>query len=262
MGLAADLRRLAAAREVLVALVEREFRLRYRQTLIGVLWALLQPLAMMLLAVLIFGRVARLPAGGLPPALFYYSGVLIWTFFAGSLSFGMTSLVNNSSLVTKIYFPREILPVASVLVTLVDLLVAGALLAVLMPFFGIWPRAQALWVVPVLAAVLAFTAGLTMLFAALTVFFRDFRFAVPLLLWLWFFASPVVYPAEMVPAGWRWLYFANPLAGAIDAFRSALLLGRAPGWGPLLSCGGIGLAVLLLSYVLFKRVEGRFADVI
>jgi lipopolysaccharide transport system permease protein len=262
MGLVGHIRDLHAARSVLFALVAREFRLRYRQTVIGILWAILQPLSMMLIAVLVFGRFARLPSSGIAYPLFYYSGFLLWNFFAVSVSFGMMSLVNNASLVTKVYFPREILPVSSVLVSLLDLIVAGALLLILMVFYGVYPGVQALWAVPILLSLACFTLGLSILVAALTVFFRDFRFAVPLVLWLWFFASPVVYPADVIPDSWRWLLLANPVAGSISSLRRALLLGQAPETAPMLSCAAIGLGVLVASYLLFKRMEGRFADVV
>jgi lipopolysaccharide transport system permease protein len=185
-----------------------------------------------------------------------------WTFFATSLAFAIPSLVNNLNLVGKIYFPREILPLANIGAALVDFAMAGLVFAGLMLIYQIPLTLNVLWVIPLLFIQIILTIGVTLIGAALIVFFRDVRFVVPLLTQIWMYASPVIYPATLVPAQWQTLYFLNPMAGIIAGYRSALVLGETPNLPALLLATLVSVVLLLIGYATFKRSEPLFADLI
>jgi lipopolysaccharide transport system permease protein len=257
-----DLRALYRARDLMLTWTLREFRVRYSQSLLGATWAVLQPLAVMSIMSIVFSMFLKVPTGGAPYPLFSYLGVLPWTFFANAMGFAVTSLVSNMSLVGRIYFPREILPIASIMVGLADFLVAALLLAPLLAYYGISPGPAVLWLPLVLAVQVMFMIALSLLTSAVTVFFRDVRFLVPLVLQVWMYASPVIYPADQVPEALAPLYFLNPLAAIVDAYRRAVLFDAAPRALPFLWASASALALLVISYAVFKRAERRFADVI
>lgn len=256
------LREFIAARDLLFTWTQREFRVRYSQSLLGAAWAVLQPLALMVIFSLVFGLVLRVPTEGVPYPVFSYVGSLAWTFFASSLTFAIPSLVNNMSLVSKIYFPKEILPLASILVCLVDFMIAAVLLIPLMLISGVslsWMIA----VLPILVLIqIMLVYGLSLIGAAVNVFFRDMRFVVPLALQIWLYASPVIYPVSAVPEALRALYFLNPMAVLIDSYRRILLFGQLPDWGWLGLSAAISTAIFAIGYRFFKRAEVVFADVI
>jgi ABC-type polysaccharide/polyol phosphate export permease len=260
--LASGLRELMRARDLLATWTRREFRVRYSQSLLGATWALLQPLAVMLIMTVVFSVFLRVPTGGAPYVLFSYVGVLAWTFFANSIGFAVTSLVNNMSLVGRIYFPREILPVGSILVGLADFLVAGLLLAPMLLWYGVSVGSSLLWLPLVLVVQIVLMAALSLAASAVTVFFRDVRFLVPLALQVWMYATPVIYPVEQVPEWLMPVYFVNPMAALVDAYRRALLFDAAPRAWPFLWAAASSFALLIVSYAAFKRAERRFADVI
>jgi ABC-type polysaccharide/polyol phosphate export permease len=256
-----DARELWRERELAVVLALKDLRIRYKQTFFGVAWALLQPLLAVLVFSVVFGRLAGLPADGIPYPVFVYAGLVAWLYFAAAVSAAAQSLVDNRDLVTKVYFPRLLAPLAAVCPPLVDLLVNLLVVAVFLAAYTVAPG-PALLVLPawILAAlVLALAAGLGL--AALNVKYRDVRHALPFLLQVWLFASPVVYAASLVEGGWRYLYAANPMVTVIGGFRWSLAGGPAPGLEALVSLL-VGAVLLLAGFVYFRRVERHFADLI
>ena len=240
----------------------REIRVRYKQSLLGVGWAIIQPLVLTVVFTLVFSRIMQVNTGGVPYPIFAYAALVPWTFFATSLSFGIPSLVNNLNLVSKIYFPREILPLANIGAALLDFAMAGLVFAGMMLVYQIPVTLYILWVIPLLIIQTILTAGVVLLGSAAIVFFRDVRFVVPLLIQVWMYASPVIYPTDLVPPAYLSLYFLNPMAGIIDGYRRVLVLGQAPNIPALLAATLISLALLFLGYFVFKRSEPLFADLI
>jgi lipopolysaccharide transport system permease protein len=240
----------------------REVQVRYKQSLLGVAWAVLQPLALTVIFTLVFSRLIEIDTGGIPYPLFSYVALAPWTFFTTSLNFGIGSLVNNMNLVTKIYFPREILPLASIGAAFVDFLVSVLILAGMLLLYGITPGATVLWIVPLLLIQFALTVAVVLLGSAFLVFFRDVRFVVPLLIQVWMYATPIIYPLASVPPRFRPWYFINPMAGIIDGYRRVLLTGQAPLQEGLLTGIITTLVLLGCGYIFFKRSEHVFADLI
>ena len=249
-------------RDLLWLWTAREIRVRYKQSLLGVAWAIVQPLTLTVVFTLVFSQVVRIDTGGIPYPLFAFSALVPWTFFATSLSFGISSLVNNLNLVTKIYFPREVLPLASVGAALLDFAVAFFIFGGMLAVYRIWPGPLALWVVALLLIQTILTIGIVLTGSALIVFFRDVRFLVPLLTQLWMYATPIIYPVDLVPERLRPYYFINPMAGIIDSYRRVLVIGQAPRMPALLTAAAVSCLVCLIGYVLFKRLEPLFADLI
>lgn len=246
-------------RELLLTFVIRELRLRFAQTWVGAAWVLLKPVSTMLLLWAVFGVVAALPTDGVPAALFFFSGLVPWFFFSGAVSDSQESLVGNAELLRKVYFPRPLLPIATVVARLVDLAIMLAFLAALLLYHRVdrMPDVVALLLLTTVTALLATAVGLGV--AAVNVRYRDTQHVVPVAMQLLMFASPVVYSSQMVPSSWRTLYMLNPLAGLIDGFRAAVL-GRPLPAGPLASAIAITLVLLIVSLLMFRRMETRFAD--
>jgi lipopolysaccharide transport system permease protein len=250
-----------AYRELLYFLTWRDIKVRYKQTLMGAAWVIVQPLLTMLIFTLVFTRFVRLEDGGIPYPLFAYSGLLLWTFFSVSITSGTTSLITNTSLITKVFFPRAFIPAAAVGAGLVDFCVGALMLVGLAAYYRVqltWGLLLAPFFV-MLAAMLALACGL--LTSSLTVKYRDLRHTLPFLLQLWMFASPVIYPAEAVPERWRWLLALNPLTGVLEGFRSALA-GTPFEWGHVLVPVVAAPALLALAFYVFRRLEDTFADLI
>lgn len=268
-GLAAlRLRELWAYRELLYFLVWRDVKVRYKQTALGAAWAILQPLMTAVVFTIFFGRLAGIASDGLPYPLFSYAGLLVWTFFAQGLSQSSNSVVGSAQLITKVYFPRLVIPIAAVLSGLVDLAVALPVLAAMLWYYGIWPGAAVL-AVP-LFALLALVAatGVGLWLSALNVEYRDVRYVVPFLVQLWLFVTPVIYPASVLAPRLQrlglpaWSWGINPMAGVVEGFRWAML--DAPtSPGPLIAASAVTGFVLLFSGAwYFRRVERSFADVV
>ncbi len=256
-----NLRELWAYRELLFFLAWRDISIRYKQTFLGAAWAIIQPLFAMLLFTLLFGKLARMPSDNLPYPLFAYAGLLPWTFFANAVTNSGNSLIGSSSLITKVYFPRLYIPASAVLAGLLDLVI-GSLLLIPMLFYyqvAITWRILLLPLFAVLATLLAQGAGMCL--AALNVKYRDVRYALPFLIQLWLFASPVIYPVSIVPEHWRWVLALNPMTGVIEGFR-ACLFGRNFDPALILPSVLVTLALLVFSFVVFRRVEDSFADVV
>ena len=213
------LREVWAYRELLYFFVWRDVKIRYKQTAIGVLWVVLQPVLTMLVFTLFFGRLAKLPSDGLPYPVFYFAALVPWTYFASALQMTTNVVVDNQRLITKVYFPRLILPISSALSGLVDFSIGFVVLAIFTVAYGLRPTLAALWL-PALLTLAVFTAlGVGLWLSALNALYRDVRYVIPFVIQFWMFASPVAYPSTLVPARWRWLYGLNPMAGVIDGFR-------------------------------------------
>jgi lipopolysaccharide transport system permease protein len=249
-------------RDLLWLWTGREVRVRYKQSALGASWAVIQPLALTVVFTLVFSRLMQVDTGDVPYPIFAYAALVPWTFFATSLAFAIPSLVNNLNLVGKIYFPREILPLASIGAALLDFVIAGLVFAGLMFLYRVPLTLNVLWVIPLLIVQIVLTVGVTLIGAALIVFFRDVRFIIPLLTQIWMYATPVIYPATLVPAQWQTLYFLNPMAGIIAGYRSALVLGETPNLPALLLATIISIVLLFIGYATFKRTEPLFADLI
>lgn len=239
----------------------REIRVRYKQSVLGGIWAILQPFSTMLIFSLIFGVIIKVPTNGIPYPVFFYSALLPWTFFSSSITTAVPSLISNLNLVTKIYFPREILPIASIVAAFIDFLIAALLYIVLLIIYHVPVKISILWIPILLIMQTLLTLGISFLGASLIVAYRDIRFVIPLALQLWMYLSPVVYPLSSVPDRFRFLYMLNPMAGIIDSYRS-LLLGGTVHWEYLMFETAIILLVFIFGYFYFKRKEAFFADII
>lgn len=250
-----------AHRDLFLLLVWREIKVRYTQTALGVAWAILQPLLTMVLFTLLFGKLAHVPSDGAPYDLFSYAGLLPWNFFNTAVGSSSASLVGNANLITKVYFPRLVIPGAAVGAALFDFAIASTLLLPMMLLYRVGFSSRLL-MLPVLTILLAIVAlGTGMWTAALNVKYRDVRYALPFALQVWMFVTPIIYPISFVPARWRWLLRFNPLSGIIEGFRAAIL-GRPFGWNNLGLSAGMAAGLLLYSAYAFRRMEREFADLI
>lgn len=259
---APDLGELWAYRELLYFLVWREVKLRYKQTALGVAWAVIQPVLTMIVFSVVFGRLAHLPSDGMPYPVFTYAALLPWQLFSYALTESSNSIVTNQRMITKVYFPRLVLPLASVCVGVVDFLVAFVVLLGMMVYYRIAPT-EAAWTLPfwvLLAVVTALAVGLWL--SALNVRYRDIKYTVPFIANVWLFATPVAYSLTIVPPAWRRLYALNPMVGVVQAFRWALLgQTRSPGSAVMISVVAV-MALLAGGLVYFRRMEQTFADVV
>jgi lipopolysaccharide transport system permease protein len=249
-------------RELLVVWTFREVRVRYKQSILGGLWAILQPLALMFVFTLVFSFMARLPTDGFPYPIFSYSSLLPWTFFATSLSFGIPSLINNINLVTRTYFPREILPISAIASSFIDYLIASSVFILLIIYYRIPLSWTFFWLPIILFIQIILMIGITLLGSAIIVFYRDVRFIIPLGLQLWLFITPVIYPVSMVPERFLPLYMLNPMAGIIESFRLVILYGQNPVWLHLGISTVISTGVFVFGFTVFKKLEVYFADLI
>ncbi len=257
-----SLRELWRHREVTRSLTERGLRARYKQTIFGVTWALITPLTLMVVFTVFFKRVADIDTEGVPYPLYAYVGLLPWTLFSSAVNGSSSTIVSNTSLLNKVYCPREVFPLSSVLVAVVDALCASTALVVLFVITGVAPAATSYWVVPLLAVLLTFGIGVALIVSAVTVYLRDIRYGLPIILQLGLFATPIAYRFEDIPERWRGLYSAaNPLGPVIDGLRRSILYGEAPRLGLLGIAAASSVVVLCVGYAVFKRLEPGFADV-
>ncbi len=260
--IAVDFTELWRYRELLGFLAWRDISVRYKQTVLGAAWAIIQPLFSMIVFTLFFGRLAKIPSDGLPYPVFSYAALLPWTYFATAMSSSSNSLVGSQNLLTKVYFPRLTIPFASVLPALVDFVIAFVVLLGMMVWYGIVPTLNIVWLPAFLLLALLTALGVGLWLSALNAMYRDVRYVVPFLVQFWMFASPVTYPASMVPEQWRSLYGLNPMVGVIEGFRWSLLgHGQAPGLMMLVSTA-MSLVLLVSGLYYFKRMERSFADII
>lgn len=250
-----------AHRDLFYFLIWRDVKVRYKQTLLGVAWAILQPLLTMLVFTVLFGNLAHVPSDGKPYPIFVYAGLLPWNFFANALDNSSNSLVGNASLITKVYFPRLVIPVAAVGAALVDFGIATAILFIMTAYYGVGLSFRLLMLIPLTFLLALFASAVGMRLSALNVKYRDIRYALPFLINIWMYATPVIYPVSFVPARWRWMLMLNPLGGIIQGFRSAIF-GDPFRWNELLGSATIALTALSYSVYSFRQMEKEFADII
>ncbi len=258
-----DLREMVAElvqyRELLASLTRRDLLLRYKQTIMGFGWSILMPVTYMVIFSLIFTRVVKLDTS-VPYPIYAYTGLLPWNFFASSLRFAVVSLTSNSTLVTKVYFPREILPFSVILVSLVDFAVGAIVLAGLMAWYGVGVHASLLLLPVVVLVQVLFTAGVTLLLAMGNLFYRDVKYLIEIVITLWMFATSVVYPVQRIGGRLGPLLALNPMTPIIDAYRAVVLHGEPPAAGPFLGAAAFSVALLAASWLAFHRAEFRFAE--
>lgn len=257
-----NLRDLWQYRELLYFLVWRDIKVRYKQTVLGAAWAILQPVMTMAVFTVFFGRLGGMSKlADVPYPLFVFSALLPWTFFAQAVTHGGESLIAESRLITKVYFPRLIVPCAAVGGLLLDFALAFVIMVGMLSWWGVAPTVQVLLLPILFVAMIGAAIGVASFLSALTVAYRDFRYVVPFTVQLWMFASPVAYPLDIVPAAWQPLYALNPMAGIISGYRSALL-GQSVAWIPLCVSLVATCVILLGGAAYFRRVERRFADIV
>jgi lipopolysaccharide transport system permease protein len=260
--LAGGLKELWHYRELLYFLIWRDVKVRYKQTAIGAAWAIIQPLMTMVIFTIVFGKFANMPSDGLPYPIFSFAALLPWTYFSKALNQSVSSVVADANLITKVYFPRLLLPLSAVVGGLIDFAIAFVFLLAMMAWYGLAPQWGVL-LLPFFVLLTMLTAlSVSVWLSVINVRYRDVGQAIPFLVQIWLFASPVAYPASVVPENWRFLYNLNPLAGIIEGFRWALLGSQNPPIVSLLLTTAVVLALLYGGIVFFKRMEKTFADVV
>jgi lipopolysaccharide transport system permease protein len=260
--MSAHLMELVGARELLFSWTRRDFKVRYSQSVLGAAWAILQPFSLMIIFSAVFSVFLKVPTDGIPYPIFAYTALLPWTFFANSLSFSIPSLVSNMNLVSKIYFPREILPLSSIMVCFVDFMIASSIFVLMLLFYRV-PVGPAILLVPLALIIqMILTFGISLLASAINVFYRDVRFVVPLALQIWMYVSPIIYPVNLVPERFRPFYFLNPMAVLIDTYRRVTLFNQMPDWPYLGLAALLSVLLMVVAYRYFKRAEREFADLI
>lgn len=256
---ALDLRGLWAYRELLYFLIWRDVKVRYKQTLLGAAWAIIQPLVLMIIFTYFFGRLVHVETEGIPHAIFFYTGLTLWSYFSNAVISGASSLIGNTNLITKVYFPRLIIPSAAVGAGLFDFAIASVLLVGLLIYYRFAMTWGLLMLVPLIVLTTLFALAMSIWLAALNVKYRDVRYALPFLMQVWMFVSPIIYPSSLVPDEWRWMMRLNPITGITEGFRAALF-GKAFDW-PALGYASLATLVLLVyAAYSFKRMERHFAE--
>jgi len=256
-----NFRELVHYRELLYFLTWRDIKVRYKQTVLGAAWAILQPLMSMIVFTIFFGKLGKIPSDGIPYPIFVYAGLLPWTFFASSVSGAGTSLVGSAHLISKVYFPRIFVPTSKVMAALVDFAIAFILLLIMMAYYRIGLTWNILLMPLIVLLSVTFAMGVGTLLAALNVKYRDFQYVIPFMVQLWMFASPVIYPSSMVPQKWQWLLYLNPMSGIIDGYRS-VFLGSELNWSAMAASAACTLIIFSLGIFYFTKVERQFADIL
>ncbi|GIU78022.1 MAG: transport permease protein [Bryobacteraceae bacterium] len=256
------LRELWEYRELVYFLIWRDVKVRYKQTVLGALWAIIQPLFSMLVFTVVFGKLAKMPSDGIPYPLFSYAALLPWNYFAQGLSSSSDSLVGSANLIRKVYFPRLAIPVAAVCGGVVDFLIAFGVLLLMMGYFGVAPTANVVWLPFYLLLALVTALGVGLWLSALNVQYRDVKYTVPFLVQFWMYATPIVYPSSLLPEPWKTLYGLNPMAGVVEGFRWALLGVKTPPGAMVWASAGAAVVLLVSGAYFFRRMEKTFADVV
>ena len=256
-----NLAHLWAHRELLYFLMWRDIKVRYKQTLLGATWAVIQPLATMVIFTYFFGRLARMPAEDIPYPIFFYTGLSLWTFFSAAVISGANSLIGNTNLITKVYFPRLVIPTAAVGALLLDFGIASVLLAGLLIYYSIPATWTYVMLIPIIILVTAFALAVSIWLAALNVKYRDVRYAIAFVMQIWMFVSPIIYPSSLIPDEWRWIMVLNPMTGIIEGYRAALI-GKPFDWGALGYSTAVTASLLVYASYNFRRMEKFFAEVI
>jgi len=258
-----NFKELWAFRELLYFLAWRDIKVKYKQTVLGAAWVILQPFTTMIVFSILFGKLAKVPSDGIPYPIFVYAGLLPWNYFSSALSNSGNSLVSSSNLITKVYFPRLIIPTSASLAGLLDFFIAFIILIGMMFFYNFTPSALGILMIPALIFLTFLVAvGCGLWLSALNVEYRDFQYVIPFLIQIWMFATPVIYPVTLFPEKYRWLLSLNPMAGIIEAFRAAAIGHQQVNWNLLIVSSGIGVLIFLTGLLYFRRVERSFADVI
>lgn len=259
---ALQLKELWAYRELLYFLIWRDVKVRYKQTALGVSWAIIQPVFTMVVFSLFFGRLAKMPSDGIPYPLFSYAALVPWTFFSHGLTLASNSLVGSANLIKKVYFPRLAIPIASVTSGVIDFVIAFIVLLGMILYYGIVPTLNVIWLPFLLLITFITSLAVSLWLSALNVQFRDVRYMIPFLTQLWLFATPIAYPSSLLSEPWRTLYSLNPMVGVVEGFRWALL-GTETAPGPILIVSSLAaLALLVGGAFYFRRLEKTFADVV
>ena len=257
----AEIRELCAHGDLFYFLAWRDVKIRYKQTVLGAAWAILQPLLTMVVFTVLFGRLAKVPSEGAPYAIFSYAGLLPWNFFSSAVTNSSNSLVNSTNLITKVYFPRLLVPTAVVGASLVDLAIASTMLFIIMPVYGVGFHLTLLMFVPLVLMTAMIAAAVGIWTSALNVKYRDIRYALPFAIQILMFATPVIYPVNFLPRQWQWLLNLNPLSGIVEGFRSAIF-GRSFNYEELAISAVITVGMLGAATYIFRNMEKEFADVI
>lgn len=256
-----DIAKLVQYRELIANFAMREIKAKYKQSILGITWAVLQPLLQILIMTLVFSVLVRVPSEGFPYPLYMFTCLLPWLFFANALNRGASALTNQTGLITKIYFPREVLVIAGLLASLVDFAIAAAIYILMFFFYNASLSYFALMAIPIFLAQLIIVFGLMLIFAPLNAFYRDISQLIPVLLQFWMFLTPIMYPLKIVPEKLRIFYALNPLVGLMDGYRAALIRHEIPDLALLAYAYFVGIALLLFGYKQFKRVEMKIADI-
>lgn len=257
-----NLKELINCRELLFFLAWRDIKVRYKQTVLGVAWAIIQPFFTMVIFSLFFGRLAKIPSEGIPYPIFSYAALVPWTFFANGLNQASNSLVGSANLIKKVYFPRLAIPIASVLAGVVDFILSFIVLIGMMAYFGFFPTYNVLWLPLFLLLALTTSLGVSLWFSALNVEFRDVRYTIPFLTQFWLFSTPIAYPSSLLSEPWKTIYGINPMVGVVDGFRWALLGTSTPPGLAMIVSAAAALILLISGAFYFRRMERNFADVI
>lgn len=249
-------------RELLYFLTWKDIKVRYKQTILGITWAILQPFFTMVIFSLFFGRLAGVPSDDIPYPIFSYSGMVVWLLFANGVTQASNSMVEAANTIKKVYFPRLVIPISSILSGVVDFFLAFVVLIGMMAFYNIWPGLEVLWLPLFLLLAIVTALGVSFWFSAMNVMFRDIRYTIPFIIQAWLFATPIAYSSSMLEGTWRTVYGINPMAGVVDGFRWALL-GVETRPGPMVAVSAcVSIFVLISGLYFFKRMEKTFADVI
>lgn len=247
--------------DLLYVLIKRDLQIRYKQTVLGAVWAVIQPLLTMVLFTLFFGKLTGVPSDGLPYPIFAYAGLVLWTFFSNAVTNSGNSLVLNSNLITKVYFPRMVIPIAAVTAGILDLFIAFGFFVLMMFYYRVEPSPNMLMIPVLIVFVSLLAIGIGMLTSALNVKYRDVRYALPFMIQLGLFITPIIYPLSLVPEKWRWLLLLNPLAGLVEAFRDACF-GRPFDWTSIAVSAAVTIFVLIFTAYVFRKMEDNFADIV
>lgn len=257
-----DLKELSHYRDLLFFLVARNIKIKYKQTVLGGLWAVIQPFFMMVVFTLFFGRLAKMPSDGIPYPIFNYSAMIAWVYFAQAVGQSGNSIVGEQNLISKVYFPRIVIPLTPIISGLLDFFIAFLVLLGMMLYYRIWPTMM-VFILPLLIMLMMLTAiGVGTILSALNAKYRDIGYTIPFLLQFWMFASPIVYPSSLVPERYRMIYAINPMVGVIEGFRSALLGNTVFPAPMVVLSAAVSLGLFMAGIVYFKQVERHFADVI
>jgi lipopolysaccharide transport system permease protein len=256
------LRDLWEFRELLYFLTWRELKVRYKQTVLGASWAIIQPFFTMIVFSLFFGKLAGVPSDGIPYPIFSYAALVPWTFFANGLTNASNSMVGNANLIKKVYFPRLVMPISTLLSGVVDFFLAFAVLLIMMIYFGIAPTANVIWLLPLLALAFCTSLAVGLWLSALNVQFRDVKFTIPFLTQVWLFATPIAYPSSLLDEPWRTVYGINPMAGVVEGFRWALLGTETSPGSIIVVSTAAAITFLVSGAYYFRRMERTFADII